>query len=230
MDLREKLIRDGKTRWLDVGCGGNFEKGFYYLDIFPEGVIDPKYRNKYIRIDIVNSREESLKKLGKFDFIRMQHVLEHFSYEEGQKALKNCAKLLKRSGIILITTPDLKIHVDKYLKNKYQGLIEFKGWANRRIPKKAPKSFYFSIFAHGIPYGGYHKWCYDFDGLKYQLQNCDEFKEIRELKLKNPLSNVPFTHNRPEEDVCVIAAKSHYTFWNRPWKNFLISKQTKKLK
>jgi len=201
MNLKDKLIQEGKTRWLDVGCGDVFEEDFLYIDIYPEGIINPKYKDRYFRVDIINAPKEVPKKLGKFDFIRMQHVLEHFSYEEGQKALRNCAVLLKRNGIILITIPDLRIHI--------KDLNEFKWWANRRIPEDAPNSFYFSIFAHGIPYGGKHNWCYDFDGLKYQLQSIGGFKNISELKLKDRLANVPFTHNRPEEDLCLIATKSH---------------------
>jgi len=30
MTLREKLIKTNKNRWLDVGCGKNFEKGFIF--------------------------------------------------------------------------------------------------------------------------------------------------------------------------------------------------------
>ena len=201
MSLKDKLIQEGKTRWLDVGCGDVFEDDFLYIDIFPEGIINPKYKDRYFRVDIVNATKKVLEKLGKFDLIRMQHVFEHFTYEEGQKALRNCAVLLKKNGIILITTPDLRIHINKYLKKDYKDLKEFKWWANRRISKDTPNSFYFSIFAHGIAHGGTHKWCYDFDGLKYQLENCGEFKDIREVKLNDTLANVPFTHNRPEEDI-----------------------------
>lgn len=47
----------------------------------------------------------------------------------------------------------------------------------------------------------------DYEGLEYQLMSSGEFKNIRELKLNDPLANNPFTHNRPEEDVCAIAQK-----------------------
>ncbi|MEK7128997.1 MAG: methyltransferase domain-containing protein [Patescibacteria group bacterium] len=207
MDLKNKLIKERKTRWLDIGCGGNFEDNFYYLDIFPEGIIDSKFRNKYFRIDIVNSPEESFTKLGKFDLVRMQHTFEHFSYEEGKGALKNCAKLLNKDGFIIITTPDLKIHIQKYLNDEYKNWEGFKWWANQRIPENAPNSFYFSIFAHSMPYES-HKWCYDFDGLRYQLEFSGEFSDVRELKLNDPLASIPFTHNKPEEDVCIIATKT----------------------
>jgi len=207
MTLKEKLIQEGKTRWIDIGCGGNFEDGFYYIDTFPEGIIDSKYRNRYFRIDIINAQEEVLKKLGKFDLVRMQHTFEHFSYEEGKQVLENCVKLLNKNGIILITTPDLKIHIQKYLNNEYKNWKGFKWWANQRIPEGAPNSFYFSIFAHSMPYES-HKWCYDFDGLRYLLELSGEFNDIRELKVDDPLSNIPFTHNRPEEDICIIATKN----------------------
>jgi len=206
MNLKEKVIKENKTRWLDIGCGGNFEEGFHYLDIFPEGIIDSKFRNRYFRADIVNLSKKEIEKLGKFDFIRIQHTFEHFSPEEGQQVLKNCAKILKKAGIILITTPNLKIHIQKYLKDEYKQWQGFKWWATKRISEEAPNSFYFSIFAHSLPYES-HNWCYDFEGLKYQLEISREYENIRELSLDDPLANIPFTHNRPEEDVCVIANK-----------------------
>lgn len=206
MNLKKKLIKESKTRWIDIGCGGNFEKGFYYLDVFPENIIDPKFRNRYFRMDIVNLNKKELKELGKFDFIRMQHTFEHFSLEEGQKVLQNCAKILKKGGLILITTPDLRIHIQKYLKDGYKQWEGFKWWATKRIPENAPNSFYFSIFTHSMPYES-HKWCYDFEGIKYQIEISKQYKNIRELTVHNPLASIPFTHNRPEEDVCVIAEK-----------------------
>lgn len=52
-----------------------------------------------------------------------------------------------------------------------------------------------------------HKWCYDYEGLKYILEEIGEFENIKELKLNDELTNIPFTHNRPEEDVCIVAQK-----------------------
>lgn len=206
MNLKEKFVQEGKFRWLDVGCGGNFEDGFYYLDIFPKGIIDSRFRDRYFRIDIANATEKTLAKIGKFDLIRMQHTFEHFSFEEGRKVLKNCAELLNKNGVILITVPDLKIHIQKYINDEYKNWSGFQRWAEQRISKNAPNSFYFSVFAHSLLFEQ-HKWCYDFEGLKYQLEICGEFKDIKEMKRNEPLANTPFTHNRPEEDVCAMAIK-----------------------
>lgn len=204
MNLKEKLLKANRKRWLDIGCGGNLELGFYYLDIFPEGIINPRFKKRYFRVDVLNFSETERKRLGKFDLVRMQHFLEHFSYEDGKQILKNCTKILRKNGIILITTPDLKIHIKKYLNNGYKNWENFKWWANKRIPKDAPNSFYFSIFAHSMLYEP-HKWCYDYEGLKYLLESIKEYKNIKELKVSDSLSNYPFTHNRPEGVICIIA-------------------------
>lgn len=206
MVIKELLIKQNKTKWLDIGCGGVFDDDFYYIDLFPEGAINPKFKNRYFRIDILNSPKQELDKLGKFDLVRMQHTFEHFTYEEGQKVLKNCAFLLEKDGYILISTPDLKIHINKYLNNEYKNWKGFKWWANKRIPENAPNSFYFSIFAHSMPFEQ-HKWCYDYEGLEFILRGVGEFENIKELKVTDELADIPFTHNRPEEDVCVIAQK-----------------------
>ena len=88
MTLREKLIKENRNRWLDVGCNKNFEEGFYYLDTWPVKKIPTKYREKYFELDILKASKKELEFLGKFDVVRMQHVLEHFSYEEGLIVIK----------------------------------------------------------------------------------------------------------------------------------------------
>ena len=199
MGLKEKLISEGKTRWLDIGCGGNFENDFFYLDNFPEDTI--KDRQKYFRVDIVNMNDDEADRIGKFDLVRLQHVFEHFTPEEGIRVLGNCAKLLNPDGYILISTPDLKKYVHMYLSGKIK---ENFPWALTRIEKNSPDSFYFSVFAHSVLHEQ-HKWCYDIEGLIYQMNATGKFKNITELRITDELAASPFTHNRPHEDVCVLA-------------------------
>lgn len=196
--LRQKLIAERKTRWLEIGCGGTFDDYFTYVDLFPETLV--KQKGRYYRMDMVNATEESLERLGKFDLIRMQHVFEHFTPEAGRTVLDNCAKLLNPGGYVLISTPDLKKYIDFYQTGQIRDNYE---WALNRIPKDSPNSFYFSIFSHSLPFEK-HEWCYDAEGLIYQLRQSGRFSSIREISLDDELANIPFTHNRPSEDVCVI--------------------------
>jgi predicted SAM-dependent methyltransferase len=204
MNLREQLLSEDKTSWIDVGCGGNFENGFWHLDTFPSESIKNEYRSQYISFDILNCLDSELRELGLFDLVRMQHTLEHFTYEEGRQVLINSGKLLKPGGLLLVTVPDLEVHINKYLTNEYDSWHGFKQWANKRIPDNAPRSFYFSIFAYSMPYES-HKWCYDYEGLLYQISSLNMYANIKRLEVSDPLANVPFTHNRPEEDLCVLA-------------------------
>src|SRR5688572_9658543 len=107
MTLKEKLIAQGKTRWLDVGCGPHLDSSFGVVDLLPHDEIDERSRSKYHRFDILSASDAALKTLGKFDLIRMQHIFEHFTFEEGNQVLLNCSELLKKGGYVVITVPDL---------------------------------------------------------------------------------------------------------------------------
>ena len=196
--LKVKLIKEKKTKWLEIGCGGTFDPDFTYIDVFPENLAARKGR--YFRMDIINLTESDTEKLGRFDFIRMQHVFEHFSPENGLQVLNNCARLLNPEGYILMTTPDLRKYISMYLNRTISKNSE---WALRRIQPDSPDSFFFSVYAHSLNYEK-HEWCYDAEGLIYQLTRTQKFKNIREIVLGDELANIPFTHNRPKEDVCII--------------------------
>lgn len=210
--LRTKLRREGKTRWLDFGSR-LFEDGFTCIDIADPETINPKHRDRYIQFDLLSANDEDLAALGEFDLIRMQHVFEHFSPEDGVELLRKLARILKPGGYILVTVPDLAIHVQNYLIG-YRGEAWFKKFSEwLRVPQEAPASFHFSTYAHQQGYltngepGQAHRWCYDGPGLKFQLERAAVFENVRILSLWNSLAEAPFTHNRSKEDACVIAQK-----------------------
>jgi predicted SAM-dependent methyltransferase len=209
MNLREQLHANNQTVWLDLGCGQNAaEPGFRYADILPPESVKKSIRDKYAQLDIVNCTPEELAVAGTFDFVRAQHMFEHLTWEDGLQALHNIDHLLKPNGILLLTVPDLRIHIERYLKNDYsEWSPDWLGWAEERVSADAPPSALFSVFAHSKP-GEEHKWCYDAEGLLYQLNRSGHFTEIRELPVADPLAEEPFTHNRSNEDLCVIARKA----------------------
>ena len=207
--LRQHLLESGRRQWLEIGCGGKLEDNFHYVDTYPEGIVDRSARGRYSRLDIVNASPQELEKLGRFDLVRMQHVFEHFTPEDGKRVLENVGALLSAGGFLLITTPDLRIHARTYLNGGYRDNVRmepYNSYAHMRIPEDAPNSFYFSVFAHSLLYEK-HLWCYDFDGLKYQLNRAGLFEDIQEIGLEHPFASFPFTHNRPEHDVCVLARR-----------------------
>jgi predicted SAM-dependent methyltransferase len=209
--LRSNLIKQNKTRWLDIGSS-LFEEYFYCLNIHSPSLLINDLQQKYFQLDILSLTKADKEVLGKFDLIRMQHVFEHFSLEEGRAVLQTCSDLLTEDGFLVITVPDLKIHIQSYFDG-YKWMKPYVEFARNRIPEDSPPSFIFSMYAHQGGYspilnpGDSHKWCYDFEGLKYQLDSTNLFKNIREIGLLHPDANIPFTHNRPHEDLCLLAQK-----------------------
>jgi predicted SAM-dependent methyltransferase len=200
--IKQQLLESGRTKWLEVGCGGNFEDNFVYIDILDEEAINKPGR--YFKIDMTSSEKLPLDRLGKFDLVRLQHVFEHFTPEDAAVVLDNIAYLLKEGGYLLISVPDLEKFIYLYQTKKIK---EYYNWALERVEKDAPESFFFSVYAHSI-LREQHKWCYDEEGLKYIIGKSKQFTDITALKLGDAFSSIPFTHNRPVEDLVVMAKKS----------------------
>jgi SAM-dependent methyltransferase len=210
--LKQHLVSEGRTRWLDIGSS-SFEDGFICLNLHSDEALGLEHANRYYQANILEMTEDDHARLGDFDLVRMQHVFEHFSWEEGSQVLSTCARLLKPDGYLLITVPDLRIAVRGYL-GRYRWMNWLRQFAHRtRVPEDAPPSFIFSVFAHQVGYlpgashGEAHRWCYDYEGLRYQVSRCGQFRSITRLGLFHPLAGYPFSHNRPDEDVCLLAQR-----------------------
>ncbi|MBE9028851.1 methyltransferase domain-containing protein [filamentous cyanobacterium LEGE 11480] len=209
--LKQQLLREGRTRWVDLGSS-HFEEGFMCVNLHASEDLAPHLATRYYQANLAALSADDREQLGQFDLIRMQHVFEHFSFEAGEELLKFCASMLKPGGYLLITVPDLRLHINGYLTN-YRHMDYFRTYARRRLPDDAPASFMFAFHAHQFGYapveepGQVHKWCYDYEGLKYQLEKVNAFQQIKRLDLLHPWAAVPFTHNVPLEDLCMIAQK-----------------------
>lgn len=169
-------------------------------DIIPEDKIEERFRGRYFFGTLFN-RSRVI-----FDFIRMQHVFEHFTPEDGQKVLRNTFDILNLGGYLLITVPDLKVFIQRYRKKMLQYNWSFSDWAHIRIAKDALQSFYFSIFTHGV-LDQSHQWCYDREVLEYHIYRSIDPAVVKFLSVFHPLASIPFTHNRRLEDLCVLIKK-----------------------
>lgn len=200
--LIETLEKNNQLRWLEIGTGGRDDDGFDKIDIidFPPGTAPSNYK----KLDIINCTDQELKELGMYDLIRMQHVFEHFTVEDGLKVLNNCSKVLKKGGYILLSCPDIDIVIDHYKKGTIKQLLG--NWGHERIGDNAPDSFFLCIFLYSV-LSEPHLWSYNSEGLVHQLQKAGSFENIEVLDLGNPKSSIPFTHNRPDEDLVVLAQR-----------------------
>ena len=201
--LRERLLANGQTKWLDIGSQ-RFDDGFVCLDV--EDLQENAPRERFIHADILRLTGEDIAALGTFDLVRMQHFLEHFDFAAGQMVLKTAARLLRPGGYLLVSVPDLRKHLVGYVSAYRVLMSSYPQFAHGGgVPADAPPSLIFSAFTHQF---GRHKCCYDRAGLLYAVRSAGGFVDVRILSLWDRLAGIPFTHNRPRQDVCLLARRS----------------------
>src|SRR6202035_5133821 len=97
-----RYLAQSKSPRLNIGCGGRELSGWLNTDYAPALPM-------VMHLDIKRCfpfKEET------FDYIFSEHVIEHISYQGGVKMLMECFRILKKSGKIRISTPDLAFLVD----------------------------------------------------------------------------------------------------------------------
>ena len=100
-----KITMETKTVKINIGCGKAKLQSWINLDI-EKGA------------DIILDLKKGLPfKDNSIQYIYSEHVLEHFSFNEGQIFLKDCFRILTDGGIIRIATPDLDHIIKKYLSD-----------------------------------------------------------------------------------------------------------------
>jgi len=87
---------------LNVGCGQVKYAGWVNIDIEPGSDITIDIR------DGLPFNDNSV------DFIYNEHVLEHLTFEEGTKVLKEFARCLKLGGVLRIAMPNLDYVIERY--------------------------------------------------------------------------------------------------------------------
>lgn len=182
--LEKRLRAEGRTDWLEIG-GQAFEQGFFCIGISEPDSVPEKYRERYQKLDILSKDAPLEQHENRYDLIRMQHVFEHFSPEDGQDVLRVCRRMLKSGGYLLMTTPDLEIFVQAYRQGFRWAPRTVLRYHQSRIPADAPPCFNFSMMAHQYGYsrlehrGEQHCWCYDYKGLEYQVKSVGGFNSVQ---------------------------------------------------
>jgi predicted SAM-dependent methyltransferase len=109
---------------LNIGCGKRKYRGYTTIDIDSEN--SPDIVGDFRTMDFKD-----------VDEIRAEHLLEHFSRDEGIQVLKLWHKWLKEGGILIVETPDFEgicrdFEIDKYWMTRHAYGSQNADWAYHR--------------------------------------------------------------------------------------------------
>jgi len=98
---------------------GSFKDMFYYgwknIDIIDLDFFSKSQSYKFIQHDLTKNIPFENDTVS---LIISNHMIEHITRDEGKKLLKECYRVMKKDGIIRISTPDTKIITQKYIDGK----------------------------------------------------------------------------------------------------------------
>jgi predicted SAM-dependent methyltransferase len=92
-------LRDHRVRKLQLGTGSNVYDGWLNTDL-----VDFKRNNEVVHLD---ARKPFPLPDNAFDFVFSEHMIEHMTYPEGLRCLRECRRVLRPGGRIRVATPSL---------------------------------------------------------------------------------------------------------------------------
>ncbi len=161
----ESYLRSARSRRLHLGCGGNLLEGWLNSDILDvkEGMI------------FIDVRERLPFENNIFDFLYSEHLVEHLTYSQGLDHLKECFRVLRKGGILRISTPNLAFLLDFYVNDSHEN-EEYLRWATDFYWQPSTYSKTLVVNRYVRSWG--HKCIYDFQLLRDTCEKAG-FRQVK---------------------------------------------------
>jgi predicted SAM-dependent methyltransferase len=98
--LIDAYLRENTVRKLHLGAAENVRPGWLNTDLHGYG-----RGEELVYLDV---RKRFPLPDASFDFVFSEHMLEHLTYDEGQRCLRECRRVLRPGGTIRTATPSLE--------------------------------------------------------------------------------------------------------------------------
>ena len=118
---------------------------------------------------------------GSFQFVFSEHMIEHIQYEDAIGMLRECHRVMRKGGIIRVTTPDLAAITGLYAGKLSGSESRYLSWfCETFLPPDHPRTAASAINAHFRMWG--HQFLYDEWTLAEALRMAD-FKSVTRRRL-----------------------------------------------
>lgn len=165
----EEYFRTHKVRKLQFGCWPYLLDGWINSELYGSDTLVPIDITK--RVPVPDNS---------FDYLFSEHVIEHFSLEQGKEIFKEFHRILKPGGKVRIATPDLQFLVDLYKPRKTAVQKRYIKWATQEFfPELGIEHETFVINNFVRAWG--HQFIYDFSSFEFLLKEAG-FKTVIRTK------------------------------------------------
>lgn len=113
---------------LHLGCGYHPIAGWLNSDLFPQSK----------DVVVVNATKKFSFPSETFDYIFSEHMIEHLSYQDGQRMLQECYRVIKPGGSIRVSTPDLSFLISLYSNSRTHLQDSYIRWATDEFLDDVP--------------------------------------------------------------------------------------------
>ena len=103
-----QYLQSHTVRKLQIGSGPNHIPGWLTTDIVPRS-------NDVVYLDATQPFPMAD---GTFDYVFSEHLIEHISWQNGLRMLRECRRVLNPGGIVRIATPDLAVMLGLYREDR----------------------------------------------------------------------------------------------------------------
>jgi predicted SAM-dependent methyltransferase len=164
----ERYLAAHDVRKLQLGAGEHPHEGWLNTDLHGYGRDDLVYLDVRKRFPLPDAS---------FDVVYSEHMLEHLTYPEGQRCLRECLRVLKPGGMVRVATPSLERLATLYAGE--QG--RYVEWAVQTLQPELSAPLPGAVINNFFRSWG-HSFIYDADTLRHALTEAG-FVDVEEVPL-----------------------------------------------
>ena len=116
---------------LQLGSCQSYKKDWVNTDGFPMDIKDMSIRSQVSLLDVTKTFPYDNNSV---DFILAEHLIEHITYKQAEFMLSECSRVLKKTGVLRISTPDINFIMNLIepndINNQYIDFISSKFLSN----------------------------------------------------------------------------------------------------